>query len=209
MCRARFLCKSLGEVRPLGQISLGGRRGRGRGPWSRRPNNDGRACIRGGNRVQVDAAARQAAEGARAREVGDGVRAAREIAPCRALPGVEAAVALQGAGVARGVSAARSVASVRLVPCVHQGKSARVRLGRARETSAVWTPAGAHRCACADAAQSCWTGGRCTGSRGRCKRAPPALQSLLLHRGVPLPNPLQHLADQADLLVRPKEQAGS
>ena len=180
----------------------------GRGPGQ--PDNDYSTCIRGGNQqVSAGSGAGGRQGGARAREVGDGVRAAREIAPCRALPGVEAAVALQGAGVARGVPAARSAASVRLVPCVHQGKSARVRLGRARETSAVWTPAGAHRCACADAAQSCWTGGRCTGSRGRCKRAPPALQSLLLHRGVPLPNPLQHLADQADLLVRPKEQAGS
>ena len=69
--------------------------------------------------MQVDAAARRAAEGARAREVGDGIVAAGEVTPCRALPGVEAAVALQRARVARGVPAARSGASVRFVPCTN------------------------------------------------------------------------------------------
>ena len=69
--------------------------------------------------MQVDAAARRAAEGARARKVGDGIVAAGEVTPCRALPGVEAAVALQRARVARGVPAARSGASVRFVPCTN------------------------------------------------------------------------------------------
>ena len=103
--------------------------------------------------MQVDAAARQAAEGARAREVGDGIVAAGEVTPCRALPGVEAAVALQRARVARGVPAARSGASVRFVPCTNgtRGLGCWAVVGRhsgvtGRHSKPACTPGGAPVC---------------------------------------------------------------
>ena len=157
---------------------------------------------------------RQAAEGARAREVGDGVAAAGEVTPCRALPGVEAAVALQGAGVARGVSAARSVASVRLVPCAHKGRARGLGwavLGRLRAQPglAAFRPSGrrggapvcVRRCRSKllDRGEVYWQPGKVqTCTTGITKPATPP-------RCPPSqPQPL------ADLLVRPKEQqAGS